>query len=202
MPRSCAGDACPYDRHASGVSIQSALHKTCRPCAAVSFFWKTMQVKDDRDRRMAPDIAATGLFSYRRQERYSSANRLAQPVNNLKPASTDNSETPRFYGAFLLASTCACRQECRRFPSAPHHTACIFSFLERRRQEHSRRSVTGDVDACSIRLVGVCADVRGNVRATSCDVRSPPCRTPHRTRGNPSDQHAEAGRGAAACQTF
>jgi hypothetical protein len=91
MPRSCAGDACPHDRHASGVSIASMLDKTCRPCAAVSFFCKTMQVNRMTvtdslglvracftahsgrgasfryNRRLAPDIAATGLFFHRRQ---------------------------------------------------------------------------------------------------------------------------------------
>jgi hypothetical protein len=52
------------------------------------------------NRRMAPDIAAIGSLSHRRQERCSSSNRLARPVNNLKPSSTDDSETPRLYRAF------------------------------------------------------------------------------------------------------
>jgi hypothetical protein len=154
------------------------------------------------NRRMAPDIAATGLFFHRRQERHSSSNRLAHPTNNLKPSSTCNSGTPRLYRAFFLASTCTRRQQCRRFCSAPHRATRIFSFLERRRQERSRRSVTGDVDARSMHPVGACVDAGGNVHATSCDVRPSPYRARHRTRGIPSDQHAKAGCGAAACQIF
>lgn len=38
--------------------------------------------------------------------------------------------------------------------------------------------------------------------ATSCAMRSSPCRARHRTRGNPSDRRAKAGRGASACRTF
>lgn len=143
---SCAGDACPYDSQARDVSIVSTLNKTCHPCAAVSFFRKTMQVNRMTatdslgliracftaqggrgasfryNRQMAPDIAATDLCSHRRQERYSSSNRLARPVNNLKPSSTDNNETPRLCRTFLLASTCACRQHVSLRPirHSPH----------------------------------------------------------------------------------
>lgn len=99
------------------------------------------------NRRMAPDITATGLFSDRRQKRYSSSNRLARPVKNLKPSSTDNSETPRLCRAFLLASTCVCRRQYRRFPSGAHHAACMFSLLDRRR----RNSVADQLPATSMR---------------------------------------------------
>jgi hypothetical protein len=106
---------------------------------------------------MAPDIAATGLSSHRRQERYSSSNRLAHPTNNLKPSSTCNSGTPRLYRAFLLASICTRQQQCRRFCSAPHRATCIFSLLERRRQvsEDGRSAVADQLPATSMRALSV-----------------------------------------------
>jgi hypothetical protein len=106
------------------------------------------------NRRTALDIPAIGLFSHRRQERYPPSNRLARPVNNLKPSSTDDCETPRLYRAFLLASTYARRLQCRCFlPSLTARHAFSYSLNEDDRSMVADRLPATSMHAQCIRSV-------------------------------------------------